>query len=145
MIMELVHFQPQNLLIESLLKFRLHAAAIFRVQLNSIQLHNCTLWFNCTLKKAAACSQNISNDSMSRFWAWKRTNFNYDSQPPEIFSRIPLWYHSLQSSSPFNWIWSQRMWLHHNTKLHIVLPIHVGINFLWTYQCTEVHSHSNFH
>ena len=23
--------------------------------------------FNCTLKKAAACSRNISNDSMSRF------------------------------------------------------------------------------
>ena len=85
MIMEFVHFQPQNLLIESILTFWLHAAAFFRVQLNSIQLHNCAVWFNCTLKKAAACSRNVSNYSMSRFWAWKRTNFHYHSQHPRSF------------------------------------------------------------
>ena len=39
----------------------------------------CMVECNCTLKKAAACSQNVSNDSMSRCWGWKRTNFSYMS------------------------------------------------------------------
>ena len=40
----------------------------------------------------------------------------------------------------------QRKWLQHNTQHHHVLPIDVfRNNFLWTYQCTEVHFHSIAH
>ena len=40
------------------------------------------LLFNCTLKKAAACSRKVSNDSMSRFGVGSE----------KILTMIPIYY-----------------------------------------------------
>ena len=117
--------------------------------LHSCSVSNSSMYYMC---------YNCSSSSQGRSLAWRNMSLPFRAVHLQMeralnhlnscqFCKLPLPYHSLQSSSPFNWIWSQRMWLHQNTKLHLLLPIYtyVRINFLWAYQCTEAHSHSIGH